>query len=361
VAVRPVRVLLGLAAAVAATALPGSTAWAQPFASFTHDPGSPLTHQPVNFTSTATTDPGATIVSEEWDLDGDGDFADGSGPTATFTYGRPGTRQVAHRVADSAGNGDTHRERLVIGNRVPVVSFFPVPSEPLPGQPVTFHSTSSDPDGFIAGHAWDLDDDGVFDDAAGSSATLAFPAPGQYRIGLRVSDDAGASNTSVLAITLRAVAEPAGAGPGTAAGAGVVTLGQAVSLARLMSPFPVVRVSGIVRKRGIKLRVLSVNGPVGAIVSVRCRGRGCPFRRQTRTVGAQVHSAAGLAPATGLVRIRRFRRRLLRVGARLKVYVTRPDAIGKYTRLRVRRGRLPARVDRCILPGGQAPVTCPTG
>jgi hypothetical protein len=326
--------------------LPAGPAWADPTASFTSNPRSPLTHQPVSFTSTAETDSEEAIVRQEWDLDDDGRFDDASGPSATFTFVRPGPRGVALRVVDSGGNADAHREILLVGNRAPVVSITQVPSDPLPGQPVTFVSTSSDPDGVIASHGWDLDDDGAFDDAGGSSVTAVFPPSGVYRIGLRAFDDGGAFSTLVLAIN-----RAAGIDPGA----------RSQASARLMSPFPVVRVSGIVRKRGIKLRLLSVNGPIGATISVRCRGRGCPFRRQSRTITAQTRSAGEAPPATGLVRIRRFRRRVLSVGATLRVYVMRPDAIGKYTRLKVRRSRLPARVDRCILPASPTPVACPPG
>ena len=360
---RRVPVLLGLAAV--AIALFPCAAWAEPFAGFTYEPASPLTQESVRFESTATTDfPGATITVRQWDLDGDGSFDDGSGETASFVYQRPGARQVASHVVDSAGNEDTHRERIVIGNRVPVVSFFSVPSVPAPGEPVTFHSTSSDPDGFLIGQTWDLNGDGSFSDYSGSSVTLVFPAPGQYRIGLRVVDDSGAASTIAIAVSVgaaAAAAPPAAGGEPPAPPQLVTASGQVVSVARVLSPFPIVRVSGIVRKRGIRLRLLSVSGPLGASVNVRCRGRGCPFRRKTRTIEAKARAAAGLAPATGLVRIQRFRRKLLRVGATVKIFVAKPDAIGKYTRLRVRRGRLPARVDRCIAPGSQTPVPCPSG
>jgi hypothetical protein len=339
---RRIPILLALAAI--ATVLPCRSAWADPVASFTYEPRAPLTQQPVSFRSTAASDPEEPIVSQGWDLDGDGRFQDASGPTASATFVRPGPRTVALRVIDSGGNDAVRRESIVVGNRPPVATIVPVPTDPSPGQPVTFVSKASDPDGLVAGQAWDLNDDGVFEDAAGSSVTVVFPPSGQYRIGLRVTDDSGALSSLVLAINR----PPAG------------DLHTQAS-ARLMSPFPVVRISGIVRRKGIKLRLLSVNGPVGASVRLRCRGRGCPFRRQNRTVQAPTRPATGATPATGLVRIRRFSRRVLRVGTTLKVYVTKPDAIGKYTWLKVKRGRPPARVDRCLEPGDPVPVSCPTG
>jgi PKD domain len=331
---------------IATAFVPASDAWADPVASFRYEPQRPLTHQPVTLTSTGGSDSEEGVTSQAWDLDDDGRFDDARGATATVTFPRPGPHGVALRVVDSAGNDDTHREVLPIGNQTPVVSMVPVPGDPSPGQPVTFASTSSDPDGLLTSYGWDLDEDGDFDDAAGSSVTVVFPPSGRYRVGLRVVDDAGASATMVLVI------DRAG---------GIDAAAGAQAIPRLMSPFPVVRVSGIVRKRGIKLRLLSVTGPVGASVRLRCRGGGCPFRSHSRTLKGRTRSAAGTAPSAGSIRTRRFSRRVLAVGATLKVSVTAPDAIGKYTRLKVRKGRLPARVDRCILPAARASVPCPTG
>jgi hypothetical protein len=59
------------------------------------------------------------------------------------------------------------------------------------------------------------------------------------------------------------------------------------------------------------------------------------------------------------VRVRRLER-LLRPGVRIEVFVTKANVIGKYTRFRIRRGKPPARVDRCVRPGSSRPVRCPT-
>jgi PKD domain len=332
--------MLGLTAAAFLIAGPG-TASAVPFAGFTFAPEAPLTHQSVTFRSAATTDPGATIVSEEWDLDDDGEFDDGAGPTASFVYLRPGPRRAQLRIVDSEGNKDTHREHVVVGNRAPVASFLPVPADQAPGKPVTLYSNSYDPDGFIVSYAWDLDLDGAFDDAAGSSAVLTVPPGGTYTAGLRVTDDSGASST--LALT-RSRGSPLGG-----------------SSLRLMSPFPVVRVSGVLKRRGIKLRLLSVSAPAGATVRVRCNGRGCAFRARTKTVGTRTLRKPGRAGTSAVVRIRRLGRRVLQVGTTVRVYVTSPSSVGKYTRLRVRRGKPPARIDRCVLPSAERPAACPSG
>lgn len=57
--------------------------------------------------------------------------------------------------------------------------------------------------------------------------------------------------------------------------------------------------------------------------------------------------------------VRRFAYRVLRPGAVVRISITKRGAIGKYTRLRIRKGRPPSRIDRCLLPGGTRPVRCP--
>ena len=65
---------------------------------------------------------------------------------------------------------------------------------------MTFTSTSSDPDGSIASHAWDLDNDGEFDDARGERHD-SFPTPGTKTVRLRVTDDQGAPTVATKSIT----------------------------------------------------------------------------------------------------------------------------------------------------------------
>jgi hypothetical protein len=330
--------------------LPAGTAQAlPPHAAFGYQPESPLSGEEVTFTSSSAPDPSdplRTIVEESWDLDNDGNFDDASGPTATRTFAQPGDHRVVLHVTDSAGEIDTKSHHVQVVNRPPVAVLAIVPAAPAAGQPVGLVSNSYDPDGSIAASEWDLDGDGAYDDATGGYVSRSFGAGG-WVIGLRVRDNNGAAAFAVATLDVKAASAP---------GLGSVTV---VSGLRLMSPFPVVRVSGERLGRGTRLTLLSVNAPVGAMVGVRCRGRGCPFKKTTRSVKASAHAAAGLAPATGLVRIRSFARRLLRPGASVRVFVTRAGEIGKYTRLRIRRDKFPARVDRCVTPVNLVPLLCP--
>ena len=206
---------------------------------------------------------------------------------------------------------------------------------------MTFVSTSVDPDSPLPAGAqrWDLNGDGVFEEATGESATVTFPTAGLYPVSLQVT-----TNKRDVASLVLPVEAPA---------AGFV---KAFSL---MSPFPVVRIAGRTSRRGARIRRMSVDAPPGTTVKVRCRGRGCPFKSARRTVSMRVR-AGSLLPATRLTRMRRLEGRTLRTGAILRVFVTRSDVIGKYTRFRIRRSKSPARRDLCMVPGTTKPAPCPS-
>jgi hypothetical protein len=119
---------------------------------------------------------------------------------------------------------------------------------------------------------------------------------------------------------------------------------------RLLTPFPIVRMSGTAGKRGTRLRRLTVYAPAGSRVTIRCKGRHCPVRRSTYEASAH---------AAKFLRIRRFENKLLRPGTRLEVRVVRSGVIGKYTRFNIRKARPPTRIDRCLMPNSTKPVSCP--
>jgi PKD repeat protein len=320
-----------------------------PTASFTFDPSSPGTGTRVTFRSTST-DSDGSIADHAWDLDDDGNFDDASGPSASRSFSRPGNHRVGLRVTDDQGGTGEAYLPVPIGNRPPSASFAHSPDPPLAGDTVTLFSTSTDPDGPIVEQTWDLDGDGAFDDASGATATLSFAVAGTYTVGLRVVDDDGvAATVSKRLDVLPRPGSVAASGSGTPLG----TQGQTL---RLLNPFPVVRIIGTVTRRGVRLRRLLVDAPSGARVTVRCRGRRCPFRK--RTSMATTRSSSTGATAARIIRFRRLERRLLRAGVRLKVMVTRPDAIGKFTFFRIRRRRPPVRIDRCLVPGVSDPVRC---
>ena len=280
-------------------------------------PPSPLTNEPVTFSSAVT---GAS--DQAWDLDGDGRYDDASGPVIVWSFPTPGGYTVRLTGTNALDESFAVAKAVVVRNRPPMASMTYAPEAPMSGDAIALTSISADSDGPIVAQDWDLDGDGAYDDAQGPTAVVSFLATGSHPVALRVTDRDGAAGATAQSIPVRArPPEP-------------------------ISPFPVVRVVGSFGKPGIRIDQLVVNAPAGARVEIRCRGRGCPFRRMIRK------------PRPQTVRVRRFARRILRPGAVVQVWVTRPGEIGKYTQLRIRSGRRPVRADRCLMPGSRRPVRC---
>ena len=100
--------------------------------------------------------------------------------------------------------------------------------------------------------------------------------------------------------------------------------------------------------RSTKFTSLRVaEAPAGARVVVTCSGRnkGCP-KSQTFTTSAK-----------GSVSLTKLFRKRLKVGARVRIAVTTPNAIGKVRQLTVARKRVTGRT-LCLAPGAVEPTSC---
>jgi hypothetical protein len=295
-------------------------------------PAPPRTGDVITFSPTAV-DRDGDAVSATWDIDGDGRF-ETAGLTATGRWTTAGVRAVRVRLTDARGASTVLRGTFEVVNSPPVAAFTVAPGAPLAGEDIVLTSQASDPDGgtLELQQSWDLNGDGIFDDAVGSVAHAAFPA-GEHVVRLRVTDGKGAVTVSEQHVL---VAAPT---PITALSA---------SSARSLSPFPVVRLTGRLTGRGVRVQNLTVFGPRGARIAVRCRGGGCPRRVLRRVV-----------PLKGprLVRVRVLRH-TLRPGSRVEIRVTKPGFTGKYTRFLVRSHGAPRRSDRCMPPGATTPKEC---
>jgi len=74
-------------------------------------------------------------------------------------------------------------------------------SGPTPLQVNFSGAASTDPDpGDTLSYAWDLDGDGAYDDASTQTAQFTYSAAGSYLVGLKVTDNHGASATDSVAI-----------------------------------------------------------------------------------------------------------------------------------------------------------------
>jgi PKD domain len=382
--------LLTLAAVVSPLGV--GVAIGKPTADFDWAPKPVVTGASVTLTSTSTPlDPSVPISNTRWELTGDHKFdvksVDGS---VTVTAPGPGTWRVTIRVEDSAGESATTTKEIAVQagpslppplpppnppplpppnppplpppnepplpppNEPPTPGFAAVPGAPLTGDEVTFVSYSEDPDGSIVDESWDLDEDGIFDDATGPIATHRFSLAGATTVSLRVTDDRGAAATRSLTVLVRegpggstgAPASPSQTQPST----GTVSLPKPLAASTpqpsLLSPFPIVRLVGSVTPLGTRIRMLSVSAPKGAHASVRCRGRACPVKRAKTVVGRRPVRFPVLE-------------RLMPANLVLEVLVHRGERIGKYTRFKLRADRRPRRTDGCVWPGTTRMAPCP--
>jgi PKD repeat protein len=298
----------------------------RPNASFVYAPLDPVPGQTVTLTSTSTPSgsPGAPkIESTQWDFDhpAGSDFnVDASGPTATLSFGSPGTKTVAVRVTETGGGTAVATQTIVVNAR-PTAAFTVAPTSPTAGTDITFASTSGDPDGPLAKQEWDLDGNGTYEkQGAAVSAKLG---KGSYAVKLLVTDSKGATATTTRVVTVRA--KPLGAPPN------------------------VERSLAYTRTRwGIRLVGLAVRVPAKTTVTVRCKGRGCPhgtFRKRAKKRAPLVFKKV---------------RGSLRAGAKIYVISTLSGHIGEYTTYKVRgHNHRPTRRVQCIWPGADRPRACP--
>ena len=215
------------------------------------------------------------------------------------------------------------------GPSAPVASFQWFPSAPQVGEAVSLVSTSVDPSSAITAVAWSLSGNGVFTEGAPSMATT-FATAGNHLVQLRVTDANGLSAMASESIAVSPIA------------------------LTLMQPFPIVHMAGSYTSSGIKVSLLSVQAPVGATVTVLCRGSSCPLASQSvlASVGRS-NSRAGSV----LVTFRRFEHPLL-AGTILEIKVFQHGHIGKLTRFVVRHGKPPSRSDTCVGPSGVTATAC---
>ena len=234
----------------------------------------------------------------------------------------------------------------------PTTDFMVTPSTPGAGLAATYDAVLSSAYR-RATVEWDFDADpgGVFE-TQGSSVLHVYATAGEKQVSMRVvkGGEVKAVVTKTVSVTAAPLATPTPA-PGLPSPVptppddpGAVDEGVS-----MITPFPIVRIAGQLLPWGVRIRLLAVSAPPGAVVTARCRGRGCPVRQVSRRSRGRQLRIGGLE------------RRLV-AGVRLQILVRQPGLIGKYTRFRVRRGsRPPLRDDDCLRPGRRTPIPCSFG
>jgi PKD repeat protein len=176
----------------------GAVANQAPTAAFTFS----CTDLSCDFNGSSSSDPDGTIVDYAWDFGG-GNTA--TGATPTYAFPAAGTYPVTLTVTDDEGASASQTQDVTVSaaNQAPTASFTVACTD----LSCRFDgSASNDTDGNIVNYAWD------FGDGATAGAPVVdhtYAAAGTYTVTLTVTDDAGASATSVqnVSVTTAAAAE----------------------------------------------------------------------------------------------------------------------------------------------------------
>jgi plastocyanin len=99
---------------------------------------------------------------------------------------------------DSVSNSQTG---TVTAYGAPSVSLTPATSTIARGQSVTFQASGdTNPSGGALTYDWDLNGDGTYEVAGGTSQTVAFPNAGSFTVAVRVTDEVGNQSTATATV-----------------------------------------------------------------------------------------------------------------------------------------------------------------
>ncbi|MCK5037650.1 MAG: tandem-95 repeat protein [Thermoplasmata archaeon] len=166
---------------------------------------------------------GDTIISYAWDLDNDGAYDDATGVNPTVTWATlrslglasEGTAlTIGLEVTDSNMGAGTGAGTLTINNLAPTADAGG-PYVINEGEDLVLNGGgSTDPGSDALAYAWDLDNDGAYDDATGVDTTVPWAelealglAKGTaLTIGLEITDTGTASSTDATTLTINNIA-----------------------------------------------------------------------------------------------------------------------------------------------------------
>jgi hypothetical protein len=199
--------------------------------------------------------------------------------------------------------------------------------------------------------------------SGGATCTVTYDALGTHSISARYEGDANFIRSDTSSPTLvTVVTPPAPPAPPPPTPAPISPVSPA-------SVPPVAQVLGAISAtmqwtfnytpQYTEVLALVLNGAQQTAVTVRCAGRGCPFRNHAIVVGAThpcgKHLRRRCSNALGFNLTQVFRSHHLKVGERITVMITKPSWIGKYYRFTIRAGRGPGVHIGCLAPGATSP------
>ena len=170
-------------------------------AAFTADPERGSIPLEVNFDASDSMDPDGEIVEYEWDLDGDGQYDDGKGVSATYTYTKFGTYLVKLRVTDNNGETAIAEYDMVIDDGDLPRAEINVDLEDgdvlYANKEYIFKAdNASSPNGKVIGYEWSFGDGSNV--TKNKTASHSFNQAGDYTVSLTLKDDEGNEGTITL-------------------------------------------------------------------------------------------------------------------------------------------------------------------
>lgn len=290
------------------------------------NPTAPLPGVDVLFASDSS-DPDGDAITHLWDF---GDGVTSPNRNALHAFALAGSKTVRLTVTDPFGASDTATQEVPVLpsqgplDKPPRARFTYAPREPRVGDPIDLVSTSVDPEDQLRTQAWDLDGDGEFDDARGDEVLHTFTSPGLKTVRLRVVDAGDHSAVEERPIRIQRAPPPP---PG------------------YLRPPPGYDFGGTILSNGMRVEYLNIRGPKGALVTVACSGKGCPVKQRRKRIKRRTVSFQSYE-------------RFLRAGIKLEIFIRKKGSIGAYRAYRIRAGKRPKRIDRCLEPDKARPVRC---
>jgi len=146
------------------------------------------------------------IKKYEWDYTNDGTFeySSNTSPDTSYVYPAQGVYTAVFRVTDDDNNTATDSARIEISPvGSPVATAVATPTTGFVTLKVSFTGSAVD-NGTIVKYEWDFDGDGTYDWSSPTSAATFFnySASGVYNATLRVTDNDGMTDTSVVRISV---------------------------------------------------------------------------------------------------------------------------------------------------------------
>ncbi len=183
-----------------------------PVAQLRVTPSNPFVGQTVQFDASGSFDPNGFIVRYDWDFNGNGVIDQTTtSPFTTFAYSAPGLYSPRVMVTDNLGAQATAQQQVNVQGgspQPPIASFNFFPANPAVGQPVTFNSTSFDPNGNpIVQQQWDFGDGSS---GFGQTVQHIYFSPGTFRVTLTVTDSVGASGQASQFLAVGVSGPPTG-------------------------------------------------------------------------------------------------------------------------------------------------------